>query len=117
MTDQPPIAPIIEEGMPPMCSSECPQYHSDADPNIHDRCKVTDEICGGHMICVPAVLRMAEQLEKFDRICPCGAIVRGKADYPCDKCGSIEPGMSLVLAYIKQTAELKAAEAAKKEGA
>ena len=68
MSDQPPIAPIIAEGEPPICSLKCPQFDFTRDRGeSHNTCKLhpaTD--CGE--VCVPQVLRDQERLKAAEAV-------------------------------------------------
>lgn len=42
----------------------------------------------------------AKEAKRFERVCDvCGGVVRGNAEFPCVKCGSLK-GQSLLLAYF-----------------
>ena len=54
---KPKISPFREEGEPPICSVECEQWRGTTDP-----CVLRAE-CDCGEVCVPAVLRMQEELK------------------------------------------------------
>ena len=102
---EPEIKPLRNEGEPPMCSAECPQYCQGA---------MCETDCGLYQardvgeVCVPAVLHMAA---KRHRVCECGCLVIGPKDSPCAKCGSLA-GESLAVGFAKMRTELERAAAA-----
>ena len=47
----------------------------------------------------------------FYRVCPCGCIVCGDEDHPCDKCGSLEQGQLLITSFVNAQKRISKLEA------